>query len=270
MSFCFGFISNDAALTHCALGPFERALTLEEGAPNGWGLACYQVGQPLLRKQPKPFPGPMDFTEMAANLRSNLVLGHIRCPTVGGQRTENTHPFRFRNWTFCHVGTVSNFDAVKESLLRALPDHIKRNIRGKTDSEHIFHLFLSFINDTGKLDDPRVPPVEAGKSLLATYSYLGRMLDEAAGGGDAPNIGSCMVSNGQFILAARHGEPLSIRRQGAYSCPDETGRTVERPHLKTVVLVAGETPAGPGWETVEDGTVVAVDTRLEIQSVAAE
>ncbi len=270
MSFCFGFIANDAALTHCALGPFQQALTLPGGAPNGWGLACYQVGQPLLRKQPKPFPGPMDLSDMAANLRSNMVLGHIRNPTMGGLRTENTHPFRFRHWTFCHVGTVPRFDGIKPELLRAVPDHIRRNIRGKTDSEHIFHLFLSFIADTGKIDDPRIPPLEAGKALFDAFAYVDRLLAEKSGGEASSSSGCCLVSNGQVILAIRRGLPLSIRRQSAYTRPDESGRSVEVPHLKSVVLVGGRDPVGLGWEEVSEGSVVTVNTQLEIQPIAAE
>lgn len=270
MSFCFGFISNDAAMTRCALDPFQPALTLEQGAPHGWGLACYQVGQPLLRKQPKPFPGPMDFSDMAADLKSNLVLGHVRDATVGGQRTENTHPFRFRNWTFCHVGTVPGFEEIQDELLRSVPEHIRRNIRGRTDSEHLFHLFLSFINDTGKLDDPRIPSEEAGKALLATYTYLERLIGDQAKESAGQPAGSCLVSNGHFILAARRGVPLSIRRQGSYSCPDETGRPVEVSHLGSVVLMGGQEPTDPGWKAMEDGAVLSVDSRLEIQPVVSE
>ena len=267
MSFCFGFISNDAAMTQCALEPFADNLTLAAGAPNGWGMAYYQVNEPLLRKQPKPYPGPMELAEMAASFRSNLVLGHVRHPTVGGQRTENTHPFRFRSWTFCHVGTLPKFKEIREELLRSIPDHVRRNIGGKTDSEHIFHLFLSYLNDTGKLDDPRISPLDAGRSLLAAHSFLDRMVREADG---EPCTGSCLVSNGQFILALCNGVPLGIRRQNTYSCPDGSGRVVSAPHLKSVVLIGGSEPAGPGWEQVEENTVVTINAQLEIRSVSAE
>ncbi len=267
MSFCFGFISNDAALTGCALEPFADNLTLPEGAPNGWGLAYYQVNQPLLRKQPKPFPGPMNLAEMAAGFRSNMVLGHVRNPTVGGLRTENTHPFRFRNWTYCHVGSMDKFEEIREELLRSIPDHVRRNIHGRTDSEHIFHLFLSYLKDKGKLDDARITPIEAARALLATHAFLDRMVEAA--GGD-PCTGSCLVSNGQFMLALRRGVPLGIRRQNTYSCPDGSGRVVPLPHLKSVVLIGGVEPTGPGWEQVEEGTVVSIDAQLEIQSVSGE
>ena len=267
MSFCFGFISNDAAMTQCALEPFAANLTLPEGAPNGWGLSYYQVGQPLLRKQPKPYPGPLELASMAASFRSNLVLGHVRHPTIGSLRTENTHPFRFRNWTFCHVGSLGKFVEIKEELLRSIPEHLRRNIHGRTDSEHIFHLFLSYLNDTGKLDDQRISPLEAGRSLLAAHTFLDRMSREA--GGD-PCSGSCLVSNGQFILAICRGVPLGIRRQNTYSCPDESGRVVPAPHLKSVVLIGGNEPTGPGWEPVEQGTVVTINAQLEIASVSTE
>ena len=110
MSFCFGFVSNDSSMTACALSAFRGALTRPDGAPNGWGMAYYQAGQPLLRKQPKQYEGSLDLAAMASNLRTNLIVGHVRAATVGSQRTENTHPFRYRSWIFAHAGTLDRFE----------------------------------------------------------------------------------------------------------------------------------------------------------------
>lgn len=267
MSFCFGFYSNDSALVHCTLEPFTAPLTLEQGAPHGWGLAYYQVGRPLLKKQPKPLKGPLDFASAAVRLRSNLVLGHARGGVSGGQCTENTQPFRYRDWTFCHSGQTQRFDAVRPDLLKSVPDHIRRSIRGKTDSEHIFFLFLSFLNDTGKMDDPRIPPAEAARALGATFSYLERLVKDQ--GGD-PIEACCLTTNGSFLMGMGLGMPLKVSRQSQFSCKDDQGRPLAASHLKAVAIVGGQPPDSPGWETVADRSVVTVDPDLNIEIVTPE
>lgn len=261
MSLCFAFVSNDPSLTGCALAPFKEALFLESGAPDGWGMGYYQVGQPLLRKQPRTPPGSLDLAASAANLRTNLILGHVRSATIGGQRTENTHPFRYRNWMFCHSGTIACFDEVREEMLRSVPDFIRRNIRGKTDSEHLFHLFLSFLNDTGRLDDPRIPGEIAGRALASTFAYLDRLVTDR--GGDVVK-GCCVLSNGNVVVGIRRGTPMKVARQGTYVCPGTDDKPTPKPNLRAVLLMGGTPPDQPGWEEVADGSIITIDAALNI------
>jgi predicted glutamine amidotransferase len=261
MGFCFGFISNDSAMTALALSGFKDVLRFPEGAPHGWGMAYYQAGQPLLRKQPKMPAGPLDFTEASANLRTNLIIGHVRDATVGGPRTENTHPFRYRSWVFCHSGTIDRFDRIRDDMLRSVPDFIRRNIRGSTDSEHLFHLFLSFLNDTGKLDDPRIGPDVAAQALGSTFAYVDRLVADQGG---TQQLGSCVISNGSLLVATRRGLDLKAFRQSAYTCLNPEGKPVPCSHLRAVMLIGGTTPSAPGWEEVADRAIVTVDSRLNI------
>lgn len=262
MSYCFAFISNDSSLTGCALQPYKQMLTREQGAPHGWGLAYYQAGQPLLRKQPKATQGPLDFTAQAENLRTNVIIGHVRHATVGSQRTENTHPFRYGNWTFAGCGHLEMFPAIKDDLLRSVPDFVRRNIRGKTDTEHLFHLYLSFLHDTGKLDDHRISADVAAQSLWATFNYLNRLIRDRGG---EPSPGCYLLSNGSFIIATRQGVPLWVKRHNEHTCLNAAGNLAPVPHLKTAMLMAGDVSVGPGWEMVADNAVVTIDTRLNIE-----
>jgi len=264
MSYCFGFISNDEELIQCALTPFAAALRVQQGAPNGWGLSYYQSDNPLLKKQPMPMAEPLDFADRAANLRTRLMLGHVRGAQVSGLRTENTQPFRYRAWTFCHMGTLDRFESVEQDLLESVPVFLRRNIRGNTDSEAIFHLFLSFLNDTGKLHDPRIGPEIAARALQSTFAFLDRIVTDS-GGRSTP--GCCMVTNGLFLVALGRDIPLSICRHATYSCPDVHGKPTSVKHLQAAMLVAGASPADPGWERLADNpSLVYVDPQLNIKS----
>lgn len=263
MGFCFGFISNDSALLACALKPFGDVLLRPEGAPHGWGLGYFQAGQPLLRKQPKSLSEPLDFAAQAAALKSTLVIGHVRDATVGGQRTENTHPFRYRNWIFCHTGTLERFAEIREDLLRAVPEFIRRNIRGNTDSEHLFHLFLSFVNDTGRIDDQRIAPTIAAQALASTFTYADRLIADRGG---SPASGCCVLTNGSVLVATRRGAPLAVFRTSSHRCEDSEGKPVNASHLKAVAIVGGNwAPSSTGWEAVADRGIVTVDHRLNIE-----
>src|SRR3990170_1236754 len=104
MSRLFGCMCNEPERLRCALYPARDAL-VATGAPDGWGLAFFQGGAPA--------------------------------------KLENAQPFRFRQWVFCHSGAVERFAAIQTGMLESVPDFLRRNIRGQTDSEHVFHLFLA-------------------------------------------------------------------------------------------------------------------------------
>ncbi|MCA9666497.1 MAG: class II glutamine amidotransferase [Myxococcales bacterium] len=264
MSFCFAFRSTDAALLSVALQRYETVLSFDDGAPNGWGLGYFQGGQPLLRKQPR-LSGRLDFNEKAKNLRSRLLLGHRRGGATTPIATENTHPFRFHSWIFCHAGTVDHFDAIRDDILSAIPDFIRRNLRGKTDSEHLFHLFLAFLNDTGKLDENEVSGAAAGRALHAAIVYIDRLVRDRDG---TPPPLCCMLTNGRVLLATRRGMPMWVTRQSGYETPSKVPgeKPTAHTHLKTVMLVGGvDLEDEPGWEAAEENAIVSVDGQLNIE-----
>ena len=50
-----------------------------------------------------PFTNPpghprfaLDLVEAAEDIRTDVMLGHVRRASIGALRTENTHPFRYR------------------------------------------------------------------------------------------------------------------------------------------------------------------------------
>ena len=73
----------------------------------------------------------------------------------------NTQPFRYRRWLFAQEGPGPSDELYAElmpQLLQHIPDYLRRNIRGRSPAEHVFHLFLSMLHDAGTLDDPNLAP----------------------------------------------------------------------------------------------------------------
>src|SRR5579883_1618613 len=135
MARLFGIIGNRPDLAARVLASEAEALRARsKGAPLGWGLGFYQGGEVLMRRRPIDDRAEIDVAKLAADVRADLVVGHVRTATVGALRTENTHPFRYRQWLFAQTGTVAQFDQVRERMLGSVPEFLRAGIRGETDS----------------------------------------------------------------------------------------------------------------------------------------
>jgi glutamine amidotransferase len=88
--------------------------------------------------------------------QSPIIIGHIRNKTIGESKIENTHPFVYENQIFVHNGFIENFEMHRNKLLRKIAAKYKPHIKGETDSEVLFYLFLTICdkvtenNDTNK------------------------------------------------------------------------------------------------------------------------
>lgn len=267
----FAYVGNEPERIKCALYPAREALVTDIGEnPDGWGLGFFQGGEVLLHRQPKAQPGQVDFYSRLRELRTDVVVGHVREATVGkAQKLENTHPFRFRSWLFAHSGTVASFEAVKGELLESVPDFLRRNIRGNTDSEHLFHLFLAFLHDGGKLEDPNITTDEASAAMRATVAFIERLSHGAGGGKSELNL---VATNGRILLAVRHGRPMGlIRTTGIADCPvcREEGRAPDERRIahdllrSVLVLSNGELPAG--FESLPESSILSINHSIQTE-----
>ncbi|MCK5798158.1 MAG: class II glutamine amidotransferase [Deltaproteobacteria bacterium] len=259
MTPCFAFLCSDPALLDIAITPFKDALRVADGAPSGWGVAYYQAGQPLLHKQPRAAAAPFDIVDATHDLKTPLFLGQIREAWDLPNRNENTPPFRFRRWTFTLSGTPPHMDAVRDEVNEAIPKFIQRNIRGRTNAEIIFHLLLAFLNDAGKLDDPRTEGAPIARALTSTLSYVDRLV------GDAWPY-CCAITNGHTLAATHRDHPMHIKKSQPYIHvgvgPDD--KPLSYPHLHALAILGSTPPEGDGWERVDGGTVLTTNLDLDI------
>src|SRR3954452_19170461 len=147
MARLFGFVGNRADLGARVLELESKPLSVvAKGSTLGWGLGFYQAGEVLLRRRPIDERPEIDVAALAKDLRADVLIGHVRAATVGNLRTENTHPFRYRQWLFAQTGTIPEFESIRERLVSSVPEFLRAGIRGETDSEILFHVFLSFLH----------------------------------------------------------------------------------------------------------------------------
>jgi len=286
MARLFGLIGNRADLAGRVLGSEAEALRVrtKPGTQLGWGVGFYQGGEVLMRR--RPIDGDeVDVAKIATDVRADVLIGHVRSATVGTLRTENTHPFRYRQWLFAQTGTVSKFDAVRERLVQSVPEFLRGGIRGETDSEIFFHVFLSFLHDAGRLNDIVVEPPVIAEALRASLSVVDGMSAEVGG---EPSAVNTLVTNGDTIVALHRGRPMGYRLLSGKGdadqiIGDDANLRRKTPELSQMhfVLVASdfdtESPSGSmrveaqpaRWKNVADRAIVTLarGTDPKIESI---
>jgi predicted glutamine amidotransferase len=266
-------LQNDPNLLRCQLVRLEGSASLVDGdrLPDAYGFGHYSGGSVLLGKRPTGAPAALSLPELVGKIESEAVLVHARRATVGKAKDENTPPFRFRRWLFAHDGTIEGFDAVRPRLVAALPDFLRRNIMGDTDSEHAFMLFLKLLRDAGELDDLDLHAPAAGRALAATVRQIETWCREA--GVQRPSRLTFVATNGRTMAATRRGGPLHYALvEGIVPCalheidlttPESDPRV--RPHrLVKAVAFATRLAKPNGFIEVPEGSVVSVSRTLQV------
>jgi len=260
---------NSACNALCALSAFAPTLTLPESKRAGFGLAYYKDSELLSRMEPTEQSPNITLVETLGDLSADILILHAREATTGSVKLENTHPFRFQNWAMAHNGTLNGFEKYRDRLLAAMPTFVKMGIRGDTDSEHIFHLFLSFLYDAGKLGKSDVNLEEIRFALSQTFSTLDEF---ALAAGFEPSDASVVISDGYSLAALCRGIDVNYKIiDGLDDCdlcrissPSGPKLKDDRSHkeLKGVLVMSpqGEEPLPPGVKSLESGQFLTVSS----------
>lgn len=269
MARLFGFISNRHELGPRVLRMQAEHLRVRRNGetPLGWGVGFHQFGEILLRRRPLDERPEIDLSEVIEGLKTDVLIGHVREPTVGGLRTENTHPFRYRQWLFAQTGTLQGFAELRERLLDAQPGFLRPNVRGDTDSELFFFLFLSTLHDEGHLNGHHVPLPVIYDALRAAYRLVDGLSDEAK----LPrHNGDVLLTNGEHLIAVhRSGKLASLVLEDAEEIdallnPDSSrsGRVGNVEQLRCTVLASEVDELPAGWQRAPMNSFIAA-TRTE-------
>ena len=118
---------------------------------DGFGIGWYGDGaRPALFKNTEPAWNDQNLRELASQIRTPILLAHIRASTGTPVQRSNCHPFRHEQWLWMHNGAIRGFHEIKRDLLMAVDPSLYSGIEGSTDSEALFFLALTF----GLTEDP--------------------------------------------------------------------------------------------------------------------
>jgi glutamine amidotransferase len=221
----------------------ENALRFQSHKhPHGWGIGWYAGGQPEIRRGLLPAHADEAFVHAAAAARSTVVVAHVRDASIGAVTTENTHPFQHGRWLLAHNGTVARFkkvQAVREALLAEIDADLRAALRGETDSERCFHLFLSRLRARATLSGAGLEQVR--RALAETTEVVLRIAEPHA---ESPTTLNLLVSDGRLLAATRHGKPLHLSSDAG---------------PRHAFVVASERIGAGTWEEVPEGGFVGTE-----------
>jgi predicted glutamine amidotransferase len=113
---------------------------------DGFGLGWYgDRPEPGLYRELHPAWSDENLISLCRMVRSPLFFAHVRAATGTATSRANCHPFAHGAWMFMHNGQIGGYSAIKRAMEAMLPDDFYGARHGNTDSELIFLLIMTRI-----------------------------------------------------------------------------------------------------------------------------
>ncbi|HYI02504.1 class II glutamine amidotransferase [Hyalangium sp.] len=258
----FGFRSAVPAAVHPALVTERNSLVIQSREhKDGWGIAAYGVeSQPKVAHGVGPAHSDPDFHRVSSLVSSHTVVAHVRLASVGAVELRNSHPFLYGHWSFVHNGTLKNFEQHRGAVEALIREDLRKNIRGTTDSERCFHIFLTQLASRNALEGT-VRMEDVAIALAETMERVAAITDEPGQERSAMNF---LVTNGEVMVATRRNRTLFLsdgrRADSSKAAPIQHGTRLDQ------LLIASEALCGnhTAWDAVSEDEVIGVDGRLVV------
>ncbi len=265
MSRLLGYMCSDDSLTPYAMGEVRREAWGDEAAPLATlGFGWVQESRTLLRKHPSDTQEPVDVLGLLADVPARTIVGHARDPDDGTVDALDLQPFRFRKWVFAQSGSAPEFEGYRDALLGAIPDHIRRNIKGKTDAEVILHFFYHRMKENGALSGGRASARLAAQALAATLAEVEQHAHRV--GHEGPISIDIVAATERLLVCGRTGEAIHYRIFRGIEQPGEEPlfaghrpKKIQHPHFRGVFLASHLQPGADHWSEVPAHNVAWID-----------
>lgn len=267
MTRLFGLISNDPHALCCSIDLLADDLELNvPSRGDGWGVGYYQQGRALLNKHPAVPEGGLDLARELSEQASDLVLGQIRVATHGAAKIENTHPFRYGQHLFAHIGAVPGLD--RERLVSGLPGFLARALAGDTDSELMFLLVLAALRaEAGGLEPGTTTGSHLRNALRAGLSEAGE--HRASGQPGREDQPAVLLADGERLAAASLGPGALLYRlvESVPACAKcrAAGRPARLHHVRFTAVANRVSERATGWRPLKPGNCLLVERDMGIE-----
>ena len=237
---------------------------------DGFGLGWYapQIDpEPALFTSILPAWNDRNLLHLTAKIESPVFFAHVRAASAGGVTQYNCHPFTHGKWMLMHNGGIHDFLNIKRHMRRLLDDDIYDWIKGETDSEHVFALFLQLAKNRDLNQLSVVADV-----LEETFAKIAQLLAQFNLSGDS-HYNICLT-DGRRMLASRYcTNPKIIPESMHYAVGARFGKKhkhyhmIQENNLQTSVLISSErlNNAENDWQPVPINHMMLVDTDASIQ-----
>jgi len=262
------------SLIHQSFQSEERSEPLNG---DGFGIGWYAprlLDEPAVFHEITPAWNNRNLHSIARVVASPCILAHVRAASPGSDvNLANCHPFEYGSYLLMHNGGVGSFRRIRRKLLDGLTDEAFGVVKGSTDTEHLFAVFVDEIVRNGcpvdwnpqAGDDGSDAALElAGRLSAAIVRVLG--LVRAEGDGEASFL-NVAVADGWHAAVCRFADHPEEEPESLYFLHGEVyepaGRRfpVRRADSEGVpVIVSSERLTDdPRWTVVPPNHMVVLD-----------
>ncbi len=242
---------------------------------DGFGVGWYT---PELEEEPgvylsvRPAWNDRNLRYLARHVRTETLFAHVRAATEGEVSEANCHPFHFGKYLFMHNGEIGEFQRIKRTLRRRLSDPIYDWLRGQTDSEHLFALFLQNLSET-----PGQPTAALLSTVMVKTIAEIQTMKAQAGITAACYINS-VLTDGTVVIAARYVSDPSERASTlyygegqSYECKDGVCYMIPGQEGRSVLVVSEKlTERLTDWKEIPTNHIVMVDESVGVTLTAID
>jgi glutamine amidotransferase len=273
----FGFRSVIQSQVHRSLVSAENALGVQSALHrDGWGVAYYAGGVPHLLRSADTALSDKLFHRVSGIVASETVVAHIRSATQGLNTPVNNHPFQHGRWVFAHNGNVAGFREVRAELLEDIAPEFLRFLLGDTDSEVLFYLLLSCMQQRAAVHHVRPYPLDA---VLEAMEDVVERVVRAAGPCSTDPAGppedtylTWVLTDGSLLVGHHGGKPLHFstwktRCPEREVCPffQQSCEALSASGRVNHLIVSSEPLQGENvWWPMRPGQFVAVDGAMRL------
>ena len=225
--------------------------------PDGWGIGWYKDGNAEIFKEGISAKDSKQFLSLSKEVKSSIIVAHVRKKTNGEPSYENSHPFKYKNWLFAHNGSVDRI-----SLLAKLNEAYQHELKGETDSEVYFYWILQCIEKYKNI----ITGIRKATEYITTFEHKGL---------------NFLLTNGQCLYAFRYSNILrenyslyklkrDVSQSGAFEFKSKkTGALLQSKSLigEKAILLCSEQLTDEKWEEIETGNMLIVNSKLNTKLV---
>ncbi len=236
---------------------------------DGFGLGWYplhQDAEPGLFVSVKPAWSNQNLHQIASKIKTSNFFAHVRDASEGiPVSLANCHPFTFENYLFMHNGFLDEFPKIHREIINCLSERAFRLVKGNTDSEYAFALFLDTIDFAGGLSSDDIK-----EGIYLTIKKIINIRKEK--GSHTNAYMNFVVSNGESVVATRFATDKNTQPTSLFYTRGEIsfnkGEDFKVSHdSNNSVIVSSEplTEQSREWMKIDRNHAVIVDENNQVK-----
>ncbi|PHH83308.1 hypothetical protein CDD82_2278 [Ophiocordyceps australis] len=269
---------------------FDSRLRLDtrrgQNNADGFGIGFYtdaKLGSaPCLFTSTTPAWNCTNLQRIASKTASRLIFGHVRATTEGSLSEDNCHPFTHGSLMWMHNGNLGGWKYIKRRLADRLADKWYLGVKGGTDSEWAFALFLDTLQrlgyDASSCPETGFGPTVLRKAMEQTIAHINDLTDSIphdivqAEDVDTRSLLNFAVTDGHSVICTRYVSSSKDEAASLYyssgtqwvtrtAAPDDRRFQMERKDKGAdIVLVASEplTFERENWVNVPTNSMLTI------------